>query len=330
MVVTFLRVQAVQLTKRMDGHVTNKRVMKLSALHGLGAGLIVTGLFCGGTAWAQAQGPIPPPPRDDAPAAVSAPVPSAAAARPAAIPRRGASGLRNEAPSIPVEQIIQRFAAHESEFRRERGNYTYTQTVIVQTIDYDGSPDGEFRQVSDILFTPEGKRYEKITFAPAPSLQKISLTQEDMDDLKNVQPFVLTTEDLAKYEVKYGGREQLDEISTYVFDVGPKVIEKKQRYFQGRIWVDDKDFAVVKTYGKAVPDLRSKNGENMFPRFETYRENIEKNYWFPTYTHADDELRFSSGAIRIRMTVRYSDYKRFGSSTTIRVLSTDPEGPPKP
>jgi len=278
---------------------------------------------------AQQQGPIPPPPPDSTPTTVVTPPASVGASRPAS-EKRGSSGLRNDPPSIPVEQIIQKFASREAEFRRERGNYTYEQTVTVQTIDYDGLPDGEFRQVSDILFTPEGKRYEKITYAPPPTLQKISMSQEDMDDLKNVQPFVLTTDDLPKYEVKYAGREQLDEIGTYVFDVGPKVIEKKKRYFQGRIWVDDKDFAIVKTYGKAVPDLRSKNGENVFPRFETYRENIEKNFWFPTYTHADDTLHFTSFDVRLRMTVKYTDYKRFGSSTTIKVVSTEPEEKPKP
>ncbi|MGA8982538.1 MAG: hypothetical protein WB470_07710, partial [Candidatus Acidiferrales bacterium] len=117
----------------------------------------------------------------------------------------------------------------------------------------------------------------------------------------------------------YVGREQVDEISTYVFDVKPKKIEKNQRYFQGRVWVDDKDLEIVKTYGKSVPDIRKHGDENVFPRFETYRENIEGHFWFPTYTHADDVLRFSSGDVHIRMTVRYSEYKRF--RVTFRLLS---------
>jgi hypothetical protein len=175
---------------------------------------------------------------------------------------------------------------------------------------------------SDVIFTPAGKRYEKVTYAPPPTLERISLSEQDLADLKNVQPFVLTTMELPKYDISYVGREQVDEISTYVFDVGPKKIEKNERYFQGRIWVDDKDLEIVKTFGKAVPDIRKGSSENVFPRFETYRENIEGHYWFPTYTHADDILHFHSGDVHIRMTVRYSDYKRF--RVTIRLLPTGP------
>ena len=105
---------------------------------------------------------------------------------------------------------------------------------------------------SDILFTPDGKRYEKITSAPPSTLERagMSLSQQDLDDVEHVQPFVLTTTDLPKYDVKYVGREQLDELTTYVFDVAPKKIEKNQRYFQGRIWVDDNDLNIVKSDGK--------------------------------------------------------------------------------
>jgi hypothetical protein len=243
--------------------------------------------------------------------------PAAASQAPAAKPQGDPGSITHEPPSIPVEQIVQKFGDRELEFKKERDNYTYTQTFLVQTIDSDGQPDGEYRMTSDILFTPEGKRYEKVISAPAPTLQRISLSQQDMDDLEHVQPFVLTSQELPKYDVKYIGREQLDELTTYVFDVGPKKIEKNQRYFQGRIWVDDKDLNIVKSDGKAVPDIIKKGNENVFPRFETFRENIEGHYWFPTYTRSDDELRFSTGAVHIRMTVRYANYKRFGATIKI-------------
>jgi hypothetical protein len=228
------------------------------------------------------------------------------------------SSISSESPSVPVDQIIQHFAAREGEFKRERDNYTYTQTFVVQTIDSSGQPDGEYRMTSDIVFSTTGKRYDKVTYAPPSTLQRVSLSEQDFADLQNVQPFVLTTNELPKYDITYVGRQRVDELSTYVFEVKPKKIEKNQRYFQGRIWVDDKDLEIVKTYGKAVPDILKHNEENFFPRFETYRENIEGHYWFPTYTHADDVLHFSSGDIRIRMTVRYKDYKRF--RVTSRIL----------
>jgi len=228
------------------------------------------------------------------------------------------SSISSDSPSVPVDQIIQHFAEREAEFKRERDNYTYTQTFVVQTIDFSGQPDGEYRMTSDIVFSTTGKRYDKVTYAPPSTLQRVSLSEQDFADLQNVQPFVLTTNELSKYDIAYVGRQRVDELATYVFEVKPKKIEKNQRYFQGRIWVDDKDLEIVKTYGKAVPDILKRNEENFFPRFETYRENIEGHYWFPTYTHADDVLHFSTGDIRIRMTVRYKDYKRF--RVTSRIL----------
>jgi len=234
-------------------------------------------------------------------------------------------------PDIPVDQVIKKFGERELEFKKERDNYTYTQTFVVQTIDYNGRPDGEYRMTSDILFTPEGKRYEKVISAPAPTLERIQLSQQDLDDVEHVQPFVLTSDELPKYDVTYVGREALDELGTYVFDVKPKKIEKNQRYFQGRIWVDDRDLNIVKTDGKAVPDIIKHGNENIFPRFETFRENIEGHFWFPTYTRSDDELHFSTGAVHMRMTIKYANYKRFGSTIKIgpAIETKDPQQKPQ-
>jgi len=242
--------------------------------------------------------------------------------------QQSSSVISAEPPSVPVDQVIQRFAEREAEFKRERDNYTYTQTFIFQTIDLGGEPNGEYRMTSDIVFSTSGKRYEKITYAPPSTLQGISVSEQDLADLQNVQPFVLTTDELPKYEIVYIGRQRVDEITTYVFEVRPKRIEKNQRYFQGRIWVDDKDLEIVKTDGKAVPDIIKPNDENLFPRFETYRENIEGHYWFPTYTHADDVLHFATGDIHIRMTVRYKNYKRFRVTSRILLPGEAPEEKP--
>ena len=83
----------------------------------------------------------------------------------------GDSPITNEPPAQPVDQIIKRFAEREAEFQRERGNYTYSQTFSIQTLDDDDRPDGEYRMSSDIIFTPDGKRFEKVTFAPPDTLR---------------------------------------------------------------------------------------------------------------------------------------------------------------
>ena len=178
----------------------------------------------------------------------------------------------------------------------------------------------------------DSRRTEQILYAPQNSLRCLELTKEDLDDFEKRMPFTMTTDDLPEYNVKYLGQQQEDEINTYVFDIGPKQMLKGKRYFQGRIWVDDRDFQIVKTYGKNVPDYlngkpvnemsekqRDKAREaNLFPRFTTWREQIDGKYWFPTYTHADDTLHFKDSTVRIRMTVKYQDYKRYEGRSTIK------------
>ena len=231
-------------------------------------------------------------------------------------------------PNIP--EIIRRFAERELEFKAARDNYTYHQIVKVQELSPDGKVTGTYQMESVVTFTPSGERLEKVSYAPLSTLRKIGLSPEDERDLRSVQPFVLTTEDLPKYNIEYQGRQKVDELDTYVFLVGPKVLEKGQRYFQGQIWVDNRDFQIVKSYGKAVPDIRRKGQENLFPRFETYREQVDGKYWFPTWTGADDTLYFSSGSQRIRMLVQYKNYKQFRSTVKVTYGDEVPAQSPKP
>ena len=218
---------------------------------------------------------------------------------------------------ITPDEIIQRFAAKEKEFKEARDQYTYRQTVTVDTLD-GNTVDGEYKQVFDVIFDDQGKRTQNVVFAPQSTLQRIMMTEEDLDDIENRLPFVLTSDEINEYSILYVGQQQEDELHCYVFDIAPKQIEGKKRYFQGRIWVDDHDFQIVKTYGKTVPDIRKKkNNENLFPKFTTWRQQIDDKYWFPTYTRADDTLHFSTGDVRIREIVKYENYKRFGSNVKI-------------
>src|SRR3954468_15039954 len=218
---------------------------------------------------------------------------------------------------ITVEALIQRFADKEKEFMQARDQYTYRQSVKVQTLEGD-TVDGEYQEVFDVVFDDQGRRLENVVFAPQTSLQRISMTPEDIDDIRHRLPFVLTSDEIGEYNILYVGQQQEDELHCYVFDIAPKEIVGKKRYFQGRIWVDDHDFQIVKTYGKTVPDIRKKKGqENLFPKFTTWREQIDGKYWFPTYTKADDTLHFSTGDVHIREVVKYTDYKRFGSNVKI-------------
>ena len=226
------------------------------------------------------------------------------------------------------EEIIKRFAAKEAEFRKARENYTYRQSVKMEELDPDGNVQGKWEITSDIIFGPNRQREEKVVYAPMITLRNLTLTPQDEQDLRSVQPFVLTTDEIDKYEINYLGKQNADEIPCYLFAVKPKKMLKGERYFEGQIWVDDRDFQIVKTYGKGV-GLLKKSEDNQFPKFETYRQQVDGKYWFPVYTHADDVLHFRDMSQRIRMVVKYQNYKRFGSDTSITFGDEVPE-PKKP
>jgi hypothetical protein len=240
----------------------------------------------------------------------------------AVVPARAQEGpLENTPPAgTTPEDIIKRFTAKETEFAKARDQYTYRQDVKVQNLDGD-TVKGEYHEVFDVMFNDRGKRIENVVFAPQSSLDAsgLSMDQGDFEDIRHRLPFVLTEADLPQYNVIYVGQQQEDQLHCYVFDMAPKKIEEKKRYFQGRIWVDDHDFQIVKTYGKTVPDIRKKHGdeENLYPKFTTWRQQIDGLYWFPVYTRADDELHFKQGDIHIREIVKYEDYQRFGANSKI-------------
>jgi hypothetical protein len=226
-------------------------------------------------------------------------------------------------PSTPPEEIIKKFAAKESEFQDALNHYTYRRLARVQTLDDDNKVDGEWYQVDDVIFDPSGKRTEKTVFAPGSTLERVMMTPSDLQDIQRGYPFVLTSEEIGQYEVKYIGRQKIDDVETYAFDVSPKQIVKGHRYLLGRIWVDTTDLQIVVTNGRMVPDDTRKGNEDLHPPFMTWRQQVDGHYWFPVYTKGEGILHFSGGHgfigqdVHIRDTIKYTDYKRFGSTSKI-------------
>jgi hypothetical protein len=237
-------------------------------------------------------------------------------------------------PDIPVQQIVTEFTAKEAVFRKALDNYTWTRSVRVQTLDDDNKPDGQYYQTVDIAFDGDGHRTERVLDAPASSLTRVMMSPADFQDIEERLPFVLTTQDAPQYDITYVGKQKVDEIDTWVFDVKPKVIEKKKRYFQGRIWVDQKDHQIVVTNGKNVPDDTRPGHEDLSTPFATYRQLVDGKYWFPVYTHGDGILHFSGGHgylsedVHLRTTVKYTNYHEFHTSIRVIYAGQDITGNP--
>jgi len=211
-------------------------------------------------------------------------------------------------------EIIQKFAAKEKEFKEARDNYTFRQNVRVQTLDGDTTVTGEYNEVFDVTYDNQGHHLENVVFAPQNTLTSIIMMPEDIQSLRHLMPFVMTSDDIPEYDVLYVGQQQEDELHCYVFDIAPKKFEPKRLYFQGRIWVDDQDFQIVKNTGKSEPDIKilkkKRLEENLFPRFTTWREQIDGKYWFPTFSSADDTLHFNRSDVRIKQTLKFTNYQR--------------------
>ena len=178
---------------------------------------------------------------------------------------------------------------------------------------------GQYRETRDVIFSPQHDRTEQMVGSPSNGLKNLILTEEDFHDIRNIQPLVLTEDRLWNYETKFRGDETMDDVDCWVLQVRPRQILQGQRFFDGMIWVDKKEYNIVRMEGQAVPQIRTTKSENLFPRFTTIRKPLDGKHWFPVYTYADDTLQFRTGPQRIRLRIAYSNYKRFGAESTLIV-----------
>ena len=210
-------------------------------------------------------------------------------------------------------------AHRETETETERNEYTYRQGVTIDEMDDHGASRGQYRETRDVIFSPLHDRTELLVGSPSNALKNLILTKQDFEDIRNIQPLVLTQDRLWNYDTKFRGDETIDEVDCWVLQVRPRQILEGQRFFDGMIWVDKREYNIVRMEGQAVPQIRTTKAENLFPRFTTIRKPLDGKHWFPVYTYADDTLQFRHGPQRIRLRIAYSSYKRFGAESTLIV-----------
>src|SRR5215471_9102773 len=226
------------------------------------------------------------------------------------------AALAQEATPEPPPNLAKLAAHRETETETARNQYTYRQSVTLDELDDHGATRGFYRETRDVIFSPTNERTEQMIGHPTSTLKNLILTDEDFADIRNIQPLVLTEDRLWNYEIKFRGEEAVDGIDCWVLQVRPRQILQGQRMFDGMLWVEKKDYNIVRMEGQAVPQIRTLKSENLFPRFTTIRKPVDGKYWFPVYTYADDTLHFRGGPQRERLRISYSNYKRFGAEST--------------
>jgi hypothetical protein len=266
-----------------EGIQENMRYSKIYA--SLAAALLMAVSALSSPACAQdTQGPIAPPPKFEV--------------------KRIPSSPNAGAPPLPAEQIIRRFAVNEDLFKQAYNSYRLEQTVRVQELDDNGSPSGQFTITDEVYTKADGQRYLRVAKPPESTLRRTAFSLEDVRALAGLPLFFLTADELPHYDLSYEGQEKLDEINTFIFRVKPKQPELGHWLFDGVVWVDDHDIAIVKSYGKFVTQVTAKTPELPFTTFETYRENFAGKYWFPTYTRSDEMLGLKGGSLHLRLVIR--------------------------
>jgi hypothetical protein len=208
---------------------------------------------------------------------------------------------------LPVEEIIHKFAANEDVMKKAYDTYDYTQSIRLDELT---DPGGKFSVTGVVYTKADGLRYMRVTKPAENSLKLMHFSLEDVRVIASMPEFPLTTEEIENYSFKYAGEDKLDQLITYVFQVKPKTLSRKKRYFEGVIWIDDHDFAIVKSYGKYVSELEGNGTALPFTMFETYRENFQSKYWLPTYTRSDDYFKSEGNdELPLRLIVRSTDFK---------------------
>src|SRR5262245_31883064 len=100
----------------------------------------------------------------------------------------------------------------------------------------------------------------------------------------------------SRYDFTYVRREFLGEVRCLVFDVQP---EKGSRAvsFLGRIWVEDRDFNIVRFNGTYTPSSAS----SLYFHFDSWRENMGPGLWLPAYVYTEEsDLPYFMGTRKLR------------------------------
>jgi hypothetical protein len=210
-------------------------------------------------------------------------------------------------PPVPEQVIIQRFTANEEAMKKAYETYNFTQSIRMDELT---DPGGKFSVTGEVYTRPDGQRYLRVTKQPESTLKLMHFSLEDVRVIASMPEFPLTPDKVANYDFKYAGQEKLDQLNTYIFQVKPKLLSRKERYFQGVVWIDDQDFAIVKSYGKFVSEIEGNGTALPFTMFETYRENFQGKYWLPTYTRSDDYFKNDQNEeLPLRLVIHSTDFK---------------------
>jgi hypothetical protein len=215
---------------------------------------------------------------------------------------------------IPSKDILNRAAANGEETGASFDRLARYEELTIQVVGVGNNVTGEYYRRSRIFLDRTERTSEKVFEEKSTLPGDVFFSIAAVRGLLSIYRFNITREVLLKYEFSYIGRERIDELNTFVFDVRPKdrILDRPNagsRLLKGQVWIDDQDMQVVKVAGEVLPHTRP----DRTPRFETYFKNYGR-YWLPAYTNADEDLRMSDGSSRVIIKVREYGFEKGGQT----------------
>jgi hypothetical protein len=204
------------------------------------------------------------------------------------------AGSRMSAPDF-----IHRVSAKEAVFAHALANYGYKVEATIQTLQGD-TVDGEYRHVSTLSFDASGPKRE-VAEGSINTLTRIKFADRDIEALRDA--YVLTADRVSAGDIAYSGRQRMGEINASLFDIMPRNATADVRGFEGRAWVRARDDGVMRLCG------RSSSAPIAPMRYQVVRALVDDQYWFPVSIRADEDARIGKETVRVRVTVKYSNYK---------------------
>jgi hypothetical protein len=231
-------------------------------------------------------------------------------------------------PPIPESEMLQRMAANEDVMKKEYSTYDFTQTVRIEELD---NPAGKFTVTGEVFTKQDGERFFRVVKQPESDLKQTHFTLADVRTIASFPVFNLTSDELQHYNFKYAGQEKLDEINTYIFQVKPKLLSRTRWYFEGVVWLEDRDYAIVKSYGRFISEIVGNGTKLPFTYFETFRGNFQEKYWLPTYTRSDEEIPLGEGnQLRLHLVIRDTNFQKSAEPAAAPAAATPPGVKPSP
>ena len=210
------------------------------------------------------------------------------------------SHLAPNAP-IPVQQVISKLQERNAQRAAALDEFSSRRFYSMQYRGLLGNYDAQM--VVDATYkAPNIKEFHVVSESGSKFIidhvfDRLMESEQEFIDEANRQHTALTT---ANYDFTFAGYETTPEGAQYILNLLPKT--KNQFLYRGKIWVDAKDFAVVRIEGEPA-----KNPSMWIKKTQIDHKYVKVNdFWLPAENHTESMLRFGG---RATLSILYKDYK---------------------